>query len=805
MKQTKHTRILALIMCVFMMMSVASVLASAETTPEYYVWDFSAGSATNTYGSSTDNTLSLVKTSISNVDAVEDILVDGILKSSKLTTMKLSKPVTLSSENNWTMEVVAKGDGENAIRTFFSTGEKISSSTYFYISSTGDLCVVKNIGFTADDGTAVSKNYTYYKVSDEDFNNSVLASGEFVSTEYHTYQLRCINGVFQYWLDGEKIGDLALSEQASTRNTGKPQYTQGTGTPANFSTLKISYVGCGSNSNSASQGIQAEVKKLAIYTDCHVYDGEVKSDEYLAFAADCQGPAAYYKSCSICGESSKGTQFEDTFFDTDTATYNAYHYTWDFSKESATSTNGLNALTFVRGDGKDTGVVLKNGVLASDRNIYKMSRAVKLSASNGWTAEIVIAGVEGTAIRGVFSTAAGYGSASFIYINAYGDLFIGKKGAFTADDGTSVASGYTYYKVSDEDFATNMPADFDITEEHKYELRCVNGVFQYWLDGVKIGNLSLSEQSTGRGTAAKHYTQGNGTPFDFSNMTMGYVGCGASDNANYGLTGSVSYLGIYPNNYSYETEVVAPECENDGYTINSCISCDHTYIDSVVPATGHTIVDGDCANCDAVLTLEQQLSGTGTVVIPEEGVDLEDEVLVIEGNVNVVLNGDIRAAGVVVVDNRTRFEGTGKLVIGLGQIAISGETDNMPVWVGDGYVFNEVVDQSKSSVTGETSFNVVFRPSFGNTDYNQTILGGETDAGLTFEVQIWNGETKVFAGDVSDALVKEAYANGGAISLSVKGATNGATYTVKLVIKSDIGLYNTASIATVTVNYTTGN
>ena len=128
----------------------------------------------------------------------------------------------------------------------------------------------------------------------------------------------------------------------------------------------------------------------------------------------------------------------------------------------------------------------------------------------------------------------------------------------------------------------------------------------------------------------------------------------------------------------------------------------------------------------------------------------------------------------------------------------------MPVWVGDGYVFNEVTNQSKSEVTGDDSFNVVFRPSFGSTAHNEAILGGDTDAGLTFELQIWNGETKVFAGTIKADLIKQAYAEGGAISIRVKNAPAG-TYTVKLVIKSSVGITFTETLQEVEIKAVQSN
>ena len=45
----------------------------------------------------------------------------------------------------------------------------------------------------------------------------------------------------------------------------------------------------------------------------HSYTAEVAEDQYLKSAATCTEAAVYYKSCTGCGESSKGTAFEATF------------------------------------------------------------------------------------------------------------------------------------------------------------------------------------------------------------------------------------------------------------------------------------------------------------------------------------------------------------------------------------------------------------------------------------------------------------------------------------------------------------
>ena len=53
--------------------------------------------------------------------------------------------------------------------------------------------------------------------------------------------------------------------------------------------------------------------------------------------------------------------------------------------------------------------------------------------------------------------------------------------------------------------------------------------------------------------------------------------------------------------HAYESEVVAPTCEDKGYTLYTC-KCGDIKKENYVPAIGHNFVDGDCANCDVVLT-----------------------------------------------------------------------------------------------------------------------------------------------------------------------------------------------------------
>ena len=45
----------------------------------------------------------------------------------------------------------------------------------------------------------------------------------------------------------------------------------------------------------------------------HRYTAETVDEKYLKSEADCENAAVYYKSCAVCGASSKGTEFEATF------------------------------------------------------------------------------------------------------------------------------------------------------------------------------------------------------------------------------------------------------------------------------------------------------------------------------------------------------------------------------------------------------------------------------------------------------------------------------------------------------------
>ena len=114
-----------------------TILPALEEEQEevvWYAWDFAQGSATNTSGSSLDNTLSLVMSADSEVIEMTDILKDGTLAATQSTTMALSKPVTLDASRNWAVELVAKGEEGVNIRSFMST-DVTMNGTYFNIDA----------------------------------------------------------------------------------------------------------------------------------------------------------------------------------------------------------------------------------------------------------------------------------------------------------------------------------------------------------------------------------------------------------------------------------------------------------------------------------------------------------------------------------------------------------------------------------------------------------------------------------------------------------------------------------------------
>ena len=51
--------------------------------------------------------------------------------------------------------------------------------------------------------------------------------------------------------------------------------------------------------------------------------------------------------------------------------------------------------------------------------------------------------------------------------------------------------------------------------------------------------------------------------------------------------------------HDYDSVVTPPTCTEAGYTTHTCANCGDSYVDSEVPATGHSYKDGRCVNCGA--------------------------------------------------------------------------------------------------------------------------------------------------------------------------------------------------------------
>ena len=54
---------------------------------------------------------------------------------------------------------------------------------------------------------------------------------------------------------------------------------------------------------------------------------------------------------------------------------------------------------------------------------------------------------------------------------------------------------------------------------------------------------------------------------------------------------------ITASGHRYESVVTPPTCTEAGYTTHTCANCGDSYVDSEVPATGHSYKDGRCVNC----------------------------------------------------------------------------------------------------------------------------------------------------------------------------------------------------------------
>ncbi|MBR3836723.1 MAG: hypothetical protein IKJ74_01140 [Clostridia bacterium] len=609
---------------------------------EWYVWDFGNQSLTNTEGTTTDNTLSLHASAVSDMD-LQDCLKDGVLDlTSGNSTLQMSKAITLDTSKAWSVELVAAAkNSTESIRTFLATGAAMSTAKYMYINSSGDLMLIIKAAFTADDGTAVSNNYTYFKVSDEDFAKSKLNS-DFDVTQEHKYELRCYNGIISYWLDGEKVGDLALSEQSSSRGTSDKHYTskQPDYNGKNFNSMTMEYWGTGSNATHYSQGLLAKVKKLAVYAGAEklnlkvvlsavpaiepiaIWQGdeiclpEPQVGDYCAkFLYWCDNPGGTgttYKAGDVYTVNSNDSVTLYAIWDNASGTGGNHEFENGVCKECGQEKQGAFTWTFEDGTrtSADSGVTLtpttttyngnaftngtadvSDGVMNAKRVALELSKAISLNESKGWYIEYAMESNAGDIHQTLLSVTKRFLEPSIVLLPT-GNLVILRK---TKIDGNEQ---YWQFSVSDEDFAANMPADFKLTDYHTYRLECNDGVYSYYLDGKKIGDLSCTRFED---------TVHEGNKLNIADMTVQYMGNGNS-NSNpvlYGLNAKIDKIVI--STLPHEHILVATDakdvtCKEDGNIAYwSCEGCGRYFSDSdaenviekdswVVKSTGHSLV-----------------------------------------------------------------------------------------------------------------------------------------------------------------------------------------------------------------------
>ena len=112
---------------------------------------------------------------------------------------------------------------------------------------------------------------------------------------------------------GQHFSRWELTVGTSTTNVGTNATYTGT-MPHSDATLTAVYEACRGGTATCKERATCEVcgKPYGSLAP-HSYTAEVADAKYLKSEADCGHAAVYYKSCTGCGESSKGTEFEATF------------------------------------------------------------------------------------------------------------------------------------------------------------------------------------------------------------------------------------------------------------------------------------------------------------------------------------------------------------------------------------------------------------------------------------------------------------------------------------------------------------
>ncbi len=173
------------------------------------------------------------------------------------------------------------------------------------------------------------------------------------------------------------------------------------------------------------------------------------------------------------------------------------------------------------------------------------------------------------------------------------------------------------------------------------------------------------------------------------------------------------------------------------------------------------------------------------------------ETLTIANGITLDLNGkkltasNVAALGGKVADNSQ--EKTGVLKVDSDKCAFSTNNGQMPVYNGeDGYVFTTITPQElNNSVTGTNTFELVFKPLFGET-INALLANSQVDTQISFRIRLdWKKAgvpmTPVYL-EYTDDMVQQVYGNSMAFSIKAFGVNNYEDLTITPMVISDKGV-----------------
>ncbi len=136
-----------------------------------------------------------------------------------------------------------------------------------------------------------------------------------------------------------------------------------------------------------------------------------------------------------------------------------------------------------------------------------------------------------------------------------------------------------------------------ITELEKGKTYCDTVEFTVTDNGgiasVKANNVELTATNgkytleKGKGTVTVVATDNSGNTAEVT-VTV--------NNGHTWNNGVCSVCG-YPCSHDYDSVVTPPTCTESGYTTHTCANCGNSYVDSEVPATGHSFKFFKCVNC----------------------------------------------------------------------------------------------------------------------------------------------------------------------------------------------------------------